>query len=44
MRIESLVDSAPCMNTCPAAAWPASWIATAFVSEAMYSIPIAVPD
>ena len=32
------------MKTCPAAACPASWIATARVSEAMYSIPIAVPD
>ena len=44
MRIERRVDSAPFMKTCPAAAWPASWIATARVSEAMYSIPIAVPD
>ena len=44
MRIESRVDSAPFMKTWPAAAWPASWIATARVSDAMYSIPIAVPD
>ena len=32
------------MNTWPATACPASWIATASVSFWMYSIPIAVPD
>ena len=43
MRMESRVDSASGMKTCAQAAWPASWIATARVSSAMYSTPTAVP-
>ena len=44
MRIEIRVDSAPFRNTWAAAAWPASWIATARVSSGTYSTPTAVPD